>query len=120
MKSLLQDGDVCELANGEKRLKVHNWINDQVGNNDYYLDNYKEDLSCIDRTDSAFDIIRVIRNGKIILQRTQPINKMMTFELNGETYPLATHENMKIIVDQLSELEAKVMELQAKLNEILK
>lgn len=117
MKSLLQDGDECITKSG-KGLTVEGSA--LVSETDFIpLSRYNEYLLKI-KGHTDYDIIRVIRKGVTIWRRNQPINKMMTFDLNGVEYPIATHENMKILVDRVSELEAKVMELQVKLNEILK
>ena len=62
---------------------------------------------------SQYDIIRVTRNNEIIWQRGEPmdINKMATVLIDGQIYPLATHENMRILVDRISELEKEISNL---------
>lgn len=115
MRSKLQDGDKCTHENGMIR-EVSNNANDLKSEfGDLLLIYYKEDLTRFSRGESYHDIIQVTRNNQIIWQRDEPIdiNKMMTVVINGETYPLATHENIKILVDRISELELKINQIRS-------
>lgn len=110
MKSKLQDRDELTYRNGEKRiLKKGELMSNGVRYN--HIECYTESLTDRDG-ESWIDIIRVTRDGVIIWERSEPINKMMTVEVNGENYPLPTRENMKVLVDKISELELRIKSLE--------
>jgi hypothetical protein len=114
MKSKLQNGDVCTHNDGLDRIKKENWFvyEDDPNAENLLVENYREDLTRKDGVSDS-EIIKITRKGKIIWQRNEPIdiNKMMTVEINGETYPLLTHENMRILVEKISELEKEIINL---------
>ena len=117
MKSKLQDGDFCTLENGLKCPFIKNIILlTSIDDSGYFchikMIRYNEDLRRNDN-ETQLDIIRVTRNGETIWRRDEPIdiNKMATVLINGITYPIATHENMKVLVDKISELEKEISNL---------